>query len=210
MDADEHKSPPSAPPLPPAPHTIIAKSEQAVETPSAYHHSLKSMPADGKPSRSIGKALMEEPYKPKYYFFYGTLTQPDILKHILDLQEEPVLRPAKITGYALTDWGQYRMLVDGRPGQEVTGHAYVVQLLEDERKLARYEPSAYEVAPCQMQFAEGRDPAHGDGMTFKYAGDDEALMAGRFDQKLWELQMGTRLPEKWRTRYMSSSGQGET
>lgn len=37
-------------------------------------------------------------------------------------------------------------------------------------------------------------------MTFKYAGDDKALKAGRFDRKLWELQMGTRLPDKWRAR----------
>lgn len=31
-----------------------------------------------------------------------------------------------------------------------------------------------------------------------YAGDAEALREGRFDRTLWELQMGKKLPAKWR------------
>lgn len=166
------------------------------------------MPADYL-TRPIDKPLLEKPYKPIYYFFYGTLTQSKILRHVLDLQEEPVLRPAKLIGYALTNWGQYRALVNGKPGQEVTGYAYVVQSVEDELKLARYETNAYEATSCRIRFTDGREPAQEYGMTFKYAGDDEALKAGRFDRKLWELQMGTRLPEKWKTRNASPPRQGD-
>lgn len=151
----------------------------------------------------------EQPYKPTYYFFYGTLTQPETLSHILDLKEQPVLRPAKLIGYALVDWGQYRALVHGEPGQEVSGRAYLVQSPEDKLKLARYETNAYEAVPCKIQFTDGQSPEHGYGMTFRYAGDDAALKAGRFDRKLWELQMGTRLPKRWRTRGASPPGRAE-
>jgi hypothetical protein len=155
------------------------------------------MPADYL-TRPVEEPILKQPYKPVYYFFYGTLTQPKILSYILDLKQPPVLRPAKLIGYALTNWGQYRALIDGKPGEEVTGYAYLVGLIDDELKLARYETNAYELVQCRIQFTDGQSPAQVHGMTFKYAGDDEALKAGKFDRKLWELQMGTRLPEKWR------------
>ncbi|KAG6366156.1 hypothetical protein INS49_000332 [Diaporthe citri] len=150
-------------------------------------------------TRPLEEPILKQPYKPVYYFFYGTLTQPKILLHILDLKEPPLLRPAKLIGYALSNWGQYRALIDGEPGEEVTGCAYLVGSIDDELKLARYETNAYEPVQCRIQFTDDQSPAQAHGMTFKYAGDDEALNAGKFDRKLWELQMGTRLPEKWRT-----------
>ncbi|KKY33857.1 putative poly polymerase [Diaporthe ampelina] len=121
---------------------------------------------------------MGVPHQPISCFFYGTLTQTKTLSRILDLKEEPVLRPAKKTGYAPTNWGQYRALVDGEPGQEVTSHACVVQSTEDELKPARDETNAYEAVPCWIRFTDGRDPAQEHGMMFKYAGGDEALKAG--------------------------------
>lgn len=73
-----------------------------------------------------------------------------------------------------------------------------MESIDDELKLAGYKTNAYEPAHCRIQFTDGQDAVQALGMTFKYAGDDEALKAGKFDRKLWELQMGTRLPEKWR------------
>lgn len=148
----------------------------------------------------VENPTVEQAFKPMYYFFYGTLTQPETLSHILDLKEQPILRPAKLTGYALAEWGQYHALVDGEPGQEVSGRAYLVQSAENNLKLARYETNAYEAVSCRIQFTDGLHPEHEYGMVFRYAGDDTALKAGRFDWKLWELQMGMRLPEKWRIR----------
>ena len=60
-------------------------------------------------------------------FCFGSLTKPDILRHILDLEEEPQFRPAKIVGYELASWGQYPALVDNIDGAEVIGYAYLVQ-----------------------------------------------------------------------------------
>lgn len=148
--------------------------------------------------------IVEQPYQPIHYFFYGTLTQPEILSHILDLTTPPVLRPAKIIGYSLTNWGQYPALINGKSGEEVTGYAYLVESIDDELKLARYETNAYKPASCRIRFTDGQDPVQTLGLTFKYAGDDEALKAGKFDRKLWEMYMGMRLPEKWRATDTSS------
>jgi Gamma-glutamyl cyclotransferase, AIG2-like len=71
-------------------------------------------------------------YEPVYYFFYGTLTQPETLKRILDLKEESVLRQVQIIGYSLAKWGDYLTLLDGPPGNVISGHTYMVQSSEDE------------------------------------------------------------------------------
>lgn len=198
MSPDGRRAPPPAPPLPPSRKLITSSNDRAAETPSAFLESHEPERADSL-KRLIERPLVDgQPYQPIHYFFYGTLTQPKILRHILDLEEQPVLRPAKLTGYALAQWGQYRALVDSEPGEEVTGYAYLVHSAEDELKLARYETDAYEAVPCEIWFTDGGDPARQQGMTFKYAGDDEALKEGRFDRKLWELRMGVRLPGKWR------------
>jgi gamma-glutamylcyclotransferase (GGCT)/AIG2-like uncharacterized protein YtfP len=55
-----------------------------------------------------------------YYFFYETLSIAANLKRIIDLQE-PRLRKEKIIGYALAKWGDYPALINGKPGQEVSG-----------------------------------------------------------------------------------------
>jgi hypothetical protein len=145
-------------------------------------------------------------FEPVYYFFYGTLTKPDVLKGVLSLTSEPLLLPAKIYGYELANWGQYRTLVDGNPGAEVVGCASLVQSAEHESRLAYYETNAYAVAACKIHFLDGGlDPV--EGRTFKYAGDAEALKAGRFDRTLWERQMGQRLPSRWRGVDLGEAGQ---
>lgn len=203
------KAPPPPPPLPPSPKPVTTSSGSATETPPARLDSLAlSNPAESLERPPIEKQLVEQPYRPTYYFFYGTLTRPEILSHILDLEQQPILRPAKLTGYALADWGQYRALVEGEPGQEVAGYAYLVQSIEDGLRLARYETDAYEAVPCDIRFTDGQEPAREHGMVFRYAGDDEALKAGRFDRKLWELRMGARLPGRWRARGSNPPGPG--
>ncbi|KAI0006947.1 hypothetical protein F4779DRAFT_620117 [Xylariaceae sp. FL0662B] len=126
-------------------------------------------------------------------------TKPETLKHVLDIDQEPVLRPAKIVGYALSSWGQYPALIDGDTGTEVSGYAYEVQTPEHENKLAYYETNAYKLHPCQIDFSDEKEPRELYGKTFMYAGDAEALKNGRFDRRLWESQMGFRLPDSWKT-----------
>ncbi|KAI0449305.1 hypothetical protein F5B21DRAFT_52062 [Xylaria acuta] len=186
--------PPTPPPLPPP----LASHRAKRERPSTYLASLEAAGPNFMDT-AVYVPMLDEPIKPVWYFFYGTLTKPEILKHMLDLREEPLLRPAKIIGYKLSSWGQYRALVDGEPGAEVSGFAYEVQTIEHEFKLARYETNAYKLHPCRIRFTDNREPTELSGNTFMYVGDAAALQAGRFDRVLWELQMGTRLPDKWKT-----------
>ena len=132
MNSNSRKASPPTPPPAPAPRPppsqkpIGAKSSKpAVETPSVYLSSLASMPADYLTCPMV-EPILDQPYKPVFYFFYGTLKEPKILTHILDLKQPPVLRPAKLVGYTLTNWGQYRALIDGKPGEEVTGVSIVL------------------------------------------------------------------------------------
>ncbi|KAJ8130171.1 hypothetical protein O1611_g3462 [Lasiodiplodia mahajangana] len=137
-----------------------------------------------------------QPY-PIWYFFYGTLTKPSILRHVLDIEEQPIFRPAKITGYELSSWGQYLALIDGAKDARVTGCAYQVQTLEHDEKLARYETDAYKVHRCMIEFTDGNEPVEVYGNTFIYAGDAKALVEGRFDRRLWQIRMGVALPKAW-------------
>lgn len=59
-------------------------------------------------------------------------------------------------------------------------------------KLARYETTANEARKCLIFFKDGSTEQEEvqEGMTFKYAGNDQARKEGRFDRVLWELQMG--------------------
>ncbi|KAF4446248.1 Poly polymerase [Fusarium austroafricanum] len=71
--------------------------------------------------------------------------------------------------------------------------------------LAYYETGAYELAPCLIQFTDGQEPQQVLGKTFMYAGDAQELKDGRFGIKLWELQMGMRLPPNWGKNEAKSS-----
>ena len=129
----------------------------------------------------------------KHYFFYGTLKEPKTLSRILD---KPVLRSALhaayVVGYSIEMWGQYKALVTGPQDSIIEGMAYEVQSEEDEEKLAFYETSAYEVAPCNIYLHAEGDRAKSEkicGNTFKYAGDAQALREGRWDRKLWLKNM---------------------
>ncbi|KAL2019075.1 hypothetical protein VTK56DRAFT_10106 [Thermocarpiscus australiensis] len=178
--------PPPPPPLPPPPRVRPSRaelSETHKKKPSPYLDKLADMAADdGFWSR--GSEPRPYTYEPVWYFFYGTLMKPDVY------------------GYELTNWGQYKALVDSEPGMEVTGCAYKVRSVEEEFKLAYYETNAYKLAPCRIYFtdgpAESREEDRAFGKTFKYAGNAEALKQGRFDRDLWEMQMGRRLPPAWR------------
>ncbi|RYO94928.1 hypothetical protein DL766_001231 [Monosporascus sp. MC13-8B] len=116
------------------------------------------------------------------------------------------MRPAKIEGYSLTKWGDYKALIGGEPGEEVHGMAYEVCSPEHEFNLAYYETNAYDLAPCLRQFTDGAEPKKIIGRTFMYAGDTAALKEGRFDRKLWEFRMGSRLPENWHKRRGAGDG----
>ncbi|KAK8066892.1 hypothetical protein PG997_013639 [Apiospora hydei] len=193
---DTQKRPPTPPPLPPAP-----RWRHMNEHPSQYLANLEVAGEEAIQQILTAPHSPHPPPPPQYepiqYFFYGTLKNPRVLADVLGVDETPLLRPAKIIGYTLTNWGDYKALIDGAPGEEVLGVACEITSAEHEHKLAYYETNTYCLAPCFIDFADGKEPKQVSGNTFMYAGDAVALQEGRFDRKLWECQMGTRLPANW-------------
>ncbi|KAK8017389.1 hypothetical protein PG993_013715 [Apiospora rasikravindrae] len=171
MDNTQKRSP-TPPPLPPAP-----RRRHMDERPSQYLANLEAAGEDA--IQQILTAPHSPPpppqYEPIHYFSYGTLTNPGVLANVLGIEQAPLLRPAKIIGYSLTNWGDYKALIDGKPGEEVVGAACEITSADHEHKLAYYETSAYFLAPCLMDFTDGQEPAQVSGNTFMYAGDAVAL-----------------------------------
>lgn len=189
--APEGSSPP--PPGPAPCLRAFPPPGRRYRTQSVFETALQPNP-NPNPSTCITDLSAEEserpPPLPAYYFFYGTLTEPDVLKGILDIEDEAVLRSAQITGYSLAKWGDYLALIDAKSGGGVVaGYAYLVQSEEAARKLEHYETKAYRVTASRIWMTDNSEPVEVLGRTFKYAGDSEALLQGRFDRKLWARQM---------------------
>ncbi|KAH7036025.1 uncharacterized protein B0I36DRAFT_319551 [Microdochium trichocladiopsis] len=156
---------------------------------------LASLEASGLTMDQVGIYVdlgPEEPWKPVWYFFYGTLTQPEVLKDVLDLPpgEEPLYQPAVVVGYALAERTPYRALIDGDSGQLVTGLAYLVQKEEHEKMLAEYETDAYEVHECFIQLPDCKETPKVSGKTFLFAGDMSELKQDLLDGVTWERKSG--------------------
>lgn len=114
---------------------------------------------------------------PVFYFFYGTLANPEILTHHLDLPvtEPPVLYPATVRGGAIKNWGKYRALTDdfSPTTKPVSGYAYLVQTQANEDALRFYETDKYDVVRCEITFVESQDVVW--GLTFRFAGEEGEL-----------------------------------
>ena len=136
---------------------------------------------------------------PVWYFFYGTLADPDVLSKHVDLCDGRQLLPASIQGGKLRTWGRkYRALVDdfSRRPATVSGKAFLVLSKEEEENLRFYEGEKYEVVRCEISFTKlsngcedaGEVPREFNrmdgqggvsrsvmGLTFRFAGDEREL-----------------------------------
>jgi len=101
---------------------------------------------------------------PVWYFFYGTLADPEVLKRLLGV--DPIYRPASVTGGRLTEWGgKYKALIDA-PGSVVEGAAFMVESEEMEDALRCYETDKYEVVRCDIGMKDDRSLVQ--GLTFRF------------------------------------------
>ncbi|KAL7934412.1 hypothetical protein V8C35DRAFT_302515 [Trichoderma chlorosporum] len=126
-----------------------------------YPHSSSS-------SSRIGPAQSEYPV---WYFFYGTLTDANILSSVIGLDEEDTIayRQARVFRGRLSTWGgKYLGLVDAGEGSKVYGWAYQVKSQSEEDSLRVYETGKYEVVRCTMEFIDG-DGSRIQGLTFRLA-----------------------------------------
>ncbi|KAI1206583.1 uncharacterized protein F4807DRAFT_463529 [Annulohypoxylon truncatum] len=104
---------------------------------------------------------------PVWYFFYGTLADPTVIKRLVGC--EPCYRPASVTHGVLKTWGgKYKALVDAFDDRaEVQGHAFLVHNHEQEDCLQLYETDKYDVVRCEIQMGDEKVK----GLTFRFIGD---------------------------------------
>ncbi len=112
---------------------------------------------------------------PVWYFFYGTLAEPEVLSQVLHLtpSNPPELHVAQIRGGCLTMWGgKYKALVhspDGKDGPPVQGWAFLVKSQEEEDALRHYETERYTVTRCEIEFLNSSKLAWSRlGLTFMF------------------------------------------
>ncbi|KAI9774190.1 MAG: hypothetical protein M1839_001892 [Geoglossum umbratile] len=122
-------------------------------------------------------------FRKELYFFYGTLTDSATLAKVLNLPNQPVLRPAKIIGYRCMLWGPYPALIDDHFRGTVHGAVYEVQSPEERKLLESYETDRYENSACQIVLEDDTEVI---GRTFQWKGKMEDLVEGVFDLKGWQ------------------------
>lgn len=113
----------------------------------------------------VALASPQQAEYPVTYFFYGTLAEPERLVRILQLEKEPHLEEAFVSGGSLDTWaGKYKALVDAERHARVDGWAYAVQSQEHEDALRYYETDKYEVVRCTIYTTHGPQA----GLTFRF------------------------------------------
>src|SRR5688572_12104573 len=114
-----------------------------------------------------------QPFKPMiFFFFYGTLMDPDVLRAITLLDTDPILRPATLTGFDMKLWaGRYPILLPAESGRDtvpIKGMIWQATSLEQCLRLQRYETSAYEPCECVVEIEDGTIE---EVVTFRWARD---------------------------------------
>ncbi len=148
----------------------ISKAEKDLSPDSLYPTlGLEStLPHHRATSRQASFSPAQDEY-PVWYFFYGTLADPERLTSLLSLSEPPVLRPASVKGGIVKMWaGKYKALVDGLEDAETRGWAYLVRCREDEDALGFYETGNYEVVRCEVRMRDGGEVVR--GLTYRFVG----------------------------------------
>ncbi|PWY77297.1 hypothetical protein BO94DRAFT_196357 [Aspergillus sclerotioniger CBS 115572] len=124
-------------------------------------------------------------FQPRFFFFYGMLSDPTTLAKVLKLRDRPALRPATIMEHGMKLWGEFPALLDGHPDTPIHGVAYEISSQEEEDRLVEYESDMYRKKGCVIEF---RDGSKVPGVTFVWNADPRLLRDRSFDLKDWLLE----------------------
>ncbi|KAI4249446.1 MAG: hypothetical protein L6R42_008984 [Xanthoria sp. 1 TBL-2021] len=118
-------------------------------------------------------------------FFYGSLMDKGNLASVLDLAQEPALRPARIEGYRTMLWGPFPALLRA-DNSAVSGMVYRIGSQADMEhqftELANIEGEDYARHRVRIEYEDGSSEW---GWTFIWVGDEKELHEGVFDLKDW-------------------------
>lgn len=167
------------PPPPPPPVNLSSKIAPAVlkmrTTSPSKHFTSQARSEDPDPGPA--------PTGP--YFFYGSLQDPGLLRHILGLEDNPTFRPAQLNGFKCRLWGQYPALLSGDPDDTVTGAVYEVQTVHHAERLASYETASYQAIPCAAQYTDCESLSQLQAHVFLFVGNSRDLSDRSFDLDRW-------------------------
>ncbi|KAI9039893.1 gamma-glutamylcyclotransferase family protein [Aspergillus affinis] len=133
------------------------------------------------------------PFRRAYYFFYGTLMDPDTLSQVLKLPRPhipPVMRRARVVGYEIKLWGPYPALIEKNTSslQSVNGIAYEILPQTQVDRLAANETGKYCLRSCMIDLLNDDDNVQETihGLTFLWDGEHGEQRDGTFDLKQWK------------------------
>jgi len=159
----------------------VSKAEKALSNTSPYPTlGLESTLPQHRPTtiNSTSTFLPAQGQYPVWYFFYGSLADPDVLSRLLSLSEQPGLRLASVTGGILKTWAaRYKAIVDAPASAShcIHGHAYRVLIREHEEALQYYETEKYEVVRCLIKLHDKTEEVV-NGLTFRFVNKSQDLI----------------------------------
>ncbi|KAF8637478.1 hypothetical protein AX16_010806 [Volvariella volvacea WC 439] len=129
----------------------------------------------------------------RYFFLYGTLALPHILRKVLGLERVPECPSACVTGYVLRMWGPHPALVGAGGGSEdkVEGNAW----FGSEQDLERLQMYLGENFRCRTDAINAEGQWMYPGWAFVWDGDESELYDGVFNH-----------PNSIKTQMKNSSG----
>jgi gamma-glutamylcyclotransferase (GGCT)/AIG2-like uncharacterized protein YtfP len=110
-----------------------------------------------------------------WYFFYGTLKDPHLLRTLLDSSEPPRLTPARIYGYAVKYFGVYPAAVLGKcapAAVSVEGVACFVATAEAASRLRQHADKHYTETAVEVELEDGTGV---QGRMFVWNGEERLL-----------------------------------
>jgi hypothetical protein len=108
--------------------------------------------------------------EPAWYFFYGTLMDPEVLARVAGLDKEPIMSRATIRRKRVRYWGPFRALCRGE--DSVDGLVWYASSVEIVERLRAYESDAYRDTCVYAELENGKKIiAH----TFFWNGEEEDL-----------------------------------
>ncbi|KAK7964454.1 hypothetical protein PG996_007849 [Apiospora saccharicola] len=171
-----------SPPPPPPPGTNNAKSiQQSVMASKFAAFEKATTPTFAEPTT----------FRPRHFFFYGTLMDPEVYQTVTKSPEAPAMRKGRITGFRMKMWGIYPTLVQVVPGSSagpeaetdtrITGTYCMVDSHVHLDNLQYYETTKYKPVDCTIMTEEGEELTN--CATFGWAGDPDSaeLEDGVFD-----------------------------
>ncbi|KAI1282207.1 hypothetical protein F5Y07DRAFT_410800 [Xylaria sp. FL0933] len=121
-----------------------------------------TMPQNRPSSANITSFVPSQNQYPVWYFFYGTLADPEVLGRLLGV--EPLYKDATVSGGTLKTWGgKYQAMTDC-PGAVVYGSTFLVRDQTQEDILRCYETEKYEVVRCEINTSDKKVK----GLTFRF------------------------------------------